>query len=91
MGGTEVFLAYYGQAWFLKERVKIGAGFTGRAHVTGEEVTAREQFQHQVGISGQAAFGAVRPGAYIRMPVGGLLEYDVDFVVGVHVTVVVDS
>lgn len=81
-------LASYGiHAWYGPGSARVGAGFTGRWTVTNEESSFAESSFHQVGLDGEMAFGIVRPGIHLRLPVDKDLSEIVDFVLGLSLRV----
>jgi hypothetical protein len=99
-GGTETFfpagekaptgtmiLTYGAQAWYHGTSLVAGLGFTGRWRTTGRDTGFREGSFHQISAVLQGAFGGVRPGLIVRVPMEKVLRDVLPVVAGVTMTI----
>jgi hypothetical protein len=84
---AEVFAQYALLTNFAGNVVTVQGGFTGRALVTESELSFGERSVHQFGLGVTKSSGAFRPGVHVRVPVDNDLSELIDFVVGIHFTV----
>jgi len=85
---AEVFAQYALLAEVKTSPVIVQGGFTGRAIVTESDLSFAERSVHQFGLGVTRSSGTFRPGAHLRVPIDDDLGDAIDFVVGVHFTVV---
>jgi hypothetical protein len=79
-GDSELFLDYGIQGGYETDQASVGLSFTGRALLT-EPGSIGERTIHDVALGGSMAFGRIRPGVLIRLPLehdlGDVLSYSV--------------
>jgi len=85
----EVFLKYSGKFWFESNRLSLNIGLTGIALLTEGDLSLSELTEHQLSLGLHAKFGKVVPGAFIRAPIAEELNFIIDFVAGVNLTVMI--
>lgn len=83
----ELFLDYAAQAGYDVGRYGVIGGLTGRTMLSAEDGSWQDNSFHHLGLSGSIAFGNVRPGIHLRVPVDDDLDDTVRYVVGLHLTV----
>jgi hypothetical protein len=87
---AEVYAQYFLLGEFDARTVLVKAGFTGRALLTESDLDFGERSIHQFGLGASLNTGMVRPGLLVRIPLDKDLREDVDYVVGLNVTVILD-
>ncbi len=84
---TELFLDYVAQVGYDVGRYGVIGGLSGRTLVTEDEGGWSDNSIHQLGVSGSVAFGGVRPGIQLRVPLDSELDDMLRYVIGLNVTV----
>ncbi len=84
---TELFLDYVAQAGYDVGRYAIIGGLSGRTQMTADEGSWSDRSIHHLGVSGSVAFGSVRPGIQVRVPLDDDLDDVLRYVIGLGVTV----
>lgn len=87
---VDLFANYGAQLWYHAPRVRVGAGATGRALLT-EDGSFEERTTHQLGLSAIGEFQRVQPGVHFRLPVDDTYDDVVDYVVGLSLTVPIQT
>ena len=80
---TEVFLLYGAQAFYRINKVRFGAGFSGRYSITEEDREFENTNWYQLGFLFEVKLGQIQPAAYLRFPLDENLPEMMDFVFGI--------
>lgn len=86
-GDSEVFAKYYGQFWYLSQFVGLGFGLSGIMLLTESGLEFGERVENQITFNFQYRANSVKPGAFLRVPLGDEIKQLVDFVAGINLTV----
>ena len=84
---TELFMLYSLQGWYDTQRVRLGAGFTGRLIATEDDLDFNERTWHHVGLAIIGKFDGVQPGLHFKVPLDDELDEALDFVFGLSLNV----
>lgn len=87
---AEAYARYFLLGRYVGDQFLIKSGFTGQIWLTESDLDFGERSVHQFGLSGALNTGTVRPGLLVRIPLDEDLRDNIDYVVGVNLTVVVD-
>ena len=85
---SEIYAQYFLVPQYNGQMVTVKAGVTGRALMTESDLNFGERSSHQVGMAAALNYGTVRPGLHLRIPLDEDLSEDIDYVLGVNATVV---
>jgi len=85
---TEVYAQYFLIGEFTGGKFTLKSGFTGRAILSESDLDFGDRSTHQFGLGGTLSTGTVRPGLHLRIPLDEGLKDNVDYVVGLNVTIV---
>lgn len=83
-GDVELFLQYGAKTWIESQGLSAGLGLSGRYIVSASDVAFADRMFNELGIWADYAFGSIRPGVRVQLPVGDLSNL-VDRVIGVYV------
>lgn len=85
-GDVEFFAKYGAKVWTAPGELSAGLGVSGLYWVTSEsELAFADRTLHELGLWIDYAFGGIRPGVRVQIPLGGELSDFVDQVVGLYV------
>ncbi|MGH7538328.1 MAG: hypothetical protein ACREMF_06820 [Gemmatimonadales bacterium] len=85
-GEPELFLDYAFQVGYEKDRAGLGAAINGRAIVT-QNLSLGERTVHDLSLGAAVAFGRLRPGVLVRLPLENDLSQVLNASVGVKLEV----
>lgn len=66
-GASDVLMSYTAQLWYDAARLAVGAGYSGRANVSSDD-GFDEDTASQILMAAHYAFGRLRPGVQLRLP-----------------------
>lgn len=84
---TELLANYYGQVLYGPDDFMVGIGITGLVIVTESDLSFSERSIHDLGITGSIDFNSVQTGAYLRITLDDDLNDEINFVLGLNLTV----
>jgi len=85
---SEIYAQYFLMPQYNGQYVTVKAGVTGRALMTESDLDFGERSTHQLGMAAALNHGTVRPGLHLRVPLDEGLSEDVDYILGVNATVI---
>ena len=87
-GSNDLWAQYFVLARITTGNVTVKSGLTGVAILTESNLDFSERTTHQFGLGATLNLGTVRPGLLVRIPLQKALTEDINYVVGLNVTVV---
>jgi len=82
---NEFLINYFGKVLYGNDEVQIGAALTGLLIITEEDLSFGDRTIHDIGILGSYDFGAVRTGAYLRVPLDDEINDLLSLVAGLNI------
>ena len=85
---TEIFLLYSGQTGFQNPKYRLIAGVSGRWWLSGGSGSSfANTTWHQLGITGDVAFGKFRPGLYFQLPFDDTFKRSINYIAGLTLNI----
>ena len=84
-GDPEIFLLYGAKTWIDSQGLSAGLGFSGRYLLSESDWSFGDRTLQELGFWAEYAFGSVRPGIRLQLPVGEQMSDFVDRVIGIYV------